>query len=82
MVREAEFCAPARRACAALACREFARADFRLDAGARPRFLALNPRLTFVPDGCFGAPAEFQGRPPADLLVEVLAGGPERLGLG
>jgi hypothetical protein len=35
-----------------------------------------------VPDGCFGAPAVFVGRPRADLVVEVLAGGLERLGFG
>lgn len=42
----------------------------------------MNPRPTFVPDGRLGVPAEIEGRPPPELLAEVLADGLDRLGLG
>jgi D-alanine-D-alanine ligase len=71
----------AARAFAALECRDFARADFRLDAAGAPVFLEINPLPTFAPDGSFGILAELAGRPLADLLAEVLAGGLARLGL-
>jgi hypothetical protein len=61
---------------------DVARADFRLDAEDRPRFLEMNPLPTFAPDGSFGILAEIEGRALADLLAEVIAGGLERLGLG
>ncbi len=70
------------RAFEALACRDFARADFRLDAAGEPRFLEINPLPTFAPDGSFGIIAELEGRPLDALLAEVLAAGLERLGLG
>ena len=66
---------------AALACRDFARADFRLDAAGRPRFLELNPLPTFARDGSFAILAELMGRTLEDLLAEVLALGLARLGL-
>jgi D-alanine-D-alanine ligase len=66
---------------AALACRDFARADFRLDAAGRPRFLELNPLPTFARDGSFAILAELMGRTLEDLLAEVLVLGLARLGL-
>jgi D-alanine-D-alanine ligase len=79
---EAELVALARRAFEALECRDFARADFRLDAGGRPCFLEMNPLPTFAPDGSFGIIAELLGRPLDELLAEILAEGLARLGLG
>lgn len=78
---EATLAAEALRAYAALRCRDFARADFKLDAAGRPRFLELNTLPTFAPDASFGILAELMERPLADLLAEVLAGGLRRLGL-
>ena len=69
------------RAFDALACRDFARADFRLDADGRPRFLEMNPLPSFAPDGSFGILAELAGRETADLVAEVLGSGLTRLGL-
>jgi D-alanine-D-alanine ligase len=78
---EARLVALAARAWDALECRDFARADFKLDAAGAPRFLELNPLPTFAPDGSFGILAELAGRPLPALLAEVLAGGLARLGL-
>jgi D-alanine-D-alanine ligase len=64
----------------ALECRDFARADFRLDAGGQPFFLELNPLPTFAPDGSFAILAELAGREPADYLAQILAEGLQRLG--
>jgi len=66
---------------AALECRDFARADFRLDALGQPRFLEMNPLPTFAPDGSFGILAELAGRSHEALLADVLAGALARLGL-
>jgi D-alanine-D-alanine ligase len=78
---ERELGALALRAFAALDCRDFARADFRLDADGRPVFLEINPLPTFAPDGSFGILAELEGRPADALVADVLAGGLRRLGL-
>jgi D-alanine-D-alanine ligase len=78
---EAELQSLALRAFRALACRDFARADFRLDAAGRPRFLELNPLPTFARDGSFAVLAEILGRALEDLLAEVLGLGLARLGL-
>jgi D-alanine-D-alanine ligase len=78
---EAELSAQALRAFAALRCRDFARADFKLDAAGAPRFLELNTLPTFAPDGSFGILAELLRRPLEDLLAEVLRGALARLGL-
>jgi D-alanine-D-alanine ligase len=78
---EARLVALAVRTFEALECRDFARADFRLDARGEPVFLEINPLPTFAPDGSFGILAELAGRPLAELLAEVLAGGLARLGL-
>ncbi len=78
---EHELGALAMRAFDALECRDFARADFRLDGTGRPFFLELNPLPTFAPDGSFGVHAELLGRPLETLLAGVLEGGLRRLGL-
>jgi D-alanine-D-alanine ligase len=78
---EAELTSLACRAFDALECRDFARADFRLDAGGRPFFLEMNPLPTFAPDGSFGIIAELLGRPLDDLLAEILGEALARLGL-
>lgn len=62
-------------------CRDFARADFRLDADGEPVFLEINPLPTFAPDGTFGILAELDGRPFAEWLAEILIDGLVRLGL-
>src|SRR5262249_5956869 len=78
---EAELVTLGRRAFEALECRDFARADFRLDRAGRPYFLEMNPLPTFAPDGSFGIIAELLGRPLDDLLAEVLGEALARLGL-
>jgi D-alanine-D-alanine ligase len=78
---EAELARQALGAFEALECRDFARADFKLDAAGRPHFLEMNPLPTFAPDGSFGILAELAGRPAHALVAEVLAGGLRRLGL-
>jgi D-alanine-D-alanine ligase len=78
---ERELQALAARAFGALACRDFARADFRLDAAGRPCFLELNPLPTFARDGSFAILAELLSRTLEDLLAEVLGLGLARLGL-
>lgn len=79
---EAELAALAIRAYDALACRDFARADFKCDADGRPRFLEINPLPTFAPDGSFGILAELAGTTYEALVGEVLALGLRRLGIG
>jgi D-alanine-D-alanine ligase len=65
----------------ALECRDFARADFKLDAAGRPHFLEINPLPTFAPDGSFAILAELAGRTADDLIAEILGDGLRRLGL-
>ncbi len=77
---EAELADLAIRSYAELECLDFARADFRLDAAGRPRFLEMNPLPTFAPDGTFGVLAELEGRPLDALLADVIRAGLERLG--
>ncbi len=69
------------RAYRALECRDFARADFKLDAKGEVQFLEMNPLPTFAPDASFGILAELEGRAVHELVAEVLAGGLRRLGL-
>jgi D-alanine-D-alanine ligase len=78
---EASLSRLALRAWDALGCRDFARADFRLDASGRPCFLEMNPLPTFARDGSFGILAELEGRIIDDLLAEVIAGGLVRVAL-
>jgi lysine 2,3-aminomutase len=69
------------RAYEALECRDWARADFRLDADGTPRFLEMNPLPTFAREGSFGILAELGGRPLEDLLAALIAAALHRLGL-
>jgi len=78
---ERELVELALRAYTALECRDFARADFKLDAQGRAYFLEMNPLPTFDPSGSFGILAELEGRAPEALVAEVLALGLARLGL-
>jgi D-alanine-D-alanine ligase len=64
----------------ALDCRDFARADFRVDASGAPWFLEVNPLPTFAPDDTFAIVAELQGRAYGELLADVLGRGLRRLG--
>jgi len=79
---EADLSRLALAAWRALECRDFARADFRLDAEGRAFFLEMNPLPTFARDGSFGILAELEGRRIEDLLAEVIAGGLVRVALG
>jgi D-alanine-D-alanine ligase len=78
---ESRLAALAARAFEALECRDYARVDFRLDAGGTPRFLEINPLPTFAVDGSFGIAAELLGRPLEALLAEILGAALARLGL-
>lgn len=64
-----------------LECRDFARADFRVDADGQPWFLEVNPLPTFAPDDTFAIIAELMGRDYVDYLAEVFERGLQRLGL-
>ena len=61
-----------------LECKDFARADFRVDADGKPWFLEINPLPTFAPDGTFAIIAELMNRDYEDFLAEVLEGGLRR----
>ena len=78
---EKELAALAVRAYDALACLDWARADFRIDDEGTPRFLEMNPLPTFHPDGSFGILAELEEPPLDALLAELIAAGLRRLGL-
>ncbi len=78
---EARLASLALRVFDALACRDFARVDFRLDAAGEPAFLEINPLPTFDPTGSFGILAELAARPLEALLADVLADALARLGL-
>jgi D-alanine-D-alanine ligase len=64
-----------------LDCRDFARADFRVDADGHPWFLEVNPLPTFAPDDTFAIIAELMGRDYVDYLAEVFDRGFQRLGI-
>jgi len=78
---EAELQRLALRAFDVLECRDFARADFRVDADGQPWFLEINPLPTFAPDDTFAILAELQGRDYTALLADVFAAGLRRLGV-
>lgn len=61
-----------------LECKDFARADFRVDAEGQPWFLEINPLPTFAPDGTFAIIAELMNRDYGDFLAEVFAHGLQR----
>lgn len=65
----------------ALDARDFARADFRVDAEGRVWFLEVNTLPTFAPDGTFAIIAALMGQSYETLLAEVLARGLRRLGV-
>ncbi len=69
------------RAFSALDCRDFARADFRVDADGQPWFLEINPLPTFAPDDTFAIIAEIMGRDYVDYLGDVFERGLRRLGV-
>lgn len=62
-----------------LECRDFARADYRVDAEGRPWFLEMNPLPTFKPGDTFAIVAELMGREYVDFLAEVFERGLRRL---
>jgi D-alanine-D-alanine ligase len=64
-----------------LECRDFARADFRVDADGEPWFLEVNPLPTFAPDDTFAIIAELMGRDYVDYLAEIFERGLRRLDL-
>jgi D-alanine-D-alanine ligase len=64
-----------------LDCRDFARADFRVDADGQPWFLEVNPLPTFKPDDAFAIVAELMRRDYVDYLAEIFERGLQRLGL-
>ena len=76
---EAELQALALRLFDHLECRDFARADFRVDADGQPWFLEVNPLPTFAPDDTFAIIAELMGRDYIDYLAEIFQRGLERL---
>lgn len=78
---EAALQALAVRVYAKLACKDFARVDFRVDGAGRPWFLEINPLPTFDPEGTFAIVAELMGQPYSAFLASVLARGFRRLGL-
>lgn len=67
------------RAFRKLDCRDFARADFRVDEEGQPWFLEINPLPTFAPDDTFAIVAELLGRDYVDYLAEVFDRGLRRL---
>ncbi|WP_263786808.1 D-alanine--D-alanine ligase family protein [Salinibacter grassmerensis] len=70
-----------RRAFDTLDCRDFARADFRVDGDGAPWFLEINPLPTFKPDDTFAIVAELMGCDYVDYLADVFGQGLRRLGL-
>jgi len=70
-----------RRSYEKLDCRDFARADFRVDESGQPHFLEINPLPTFAPDDSFAIIAELMGRDYVPYLAEIFDRGLRRLGL-
>ncbi|NBC01947.1 MAG: D-alanine--D-alanine ligase [Bacteroidetes bacterium] len=65
-----------------LECRDFARADFRVDRNGQAWFLEINPLPSFAPDDTFAIVAELMDTPYEAFLADVLRRGFERIGLG
>ncbi|PSQ95359.1 MAG: D-alanine--D-alanine ligase [Bacteroidetes bacterium SW_9_63_38] len=78
---EEELQAHARTVFDTLDCRDFARADFRVDADGGVWFLEINPLPTFKPDDTFAITADILGRDYVGYLAEVFARGLRRLGV-
>jgi len=64
-----------------LECRDFARADFRVDGNGRVWFLEINPLPSFAPDDTFAIIAELMDISYEAFLADVLRRGFERIGL-
>ncbi len=64
-----------------LECKDFARVDFRVDAGGQSWFLEINPLPTFAPDGTFAIIAELTGQSYEAFLADMLRRGFRRLHL-
>jgi len=64
-----------------LECRDFARADFRVDGNGQVWFLEINPLPSFAPDDTFAIIAELMNTPYEAFLADVLRRGFERIGL-
>ena len=64
-----------------LECKDFARADFRVDAGGEVWFLEINPLPTFAPDGTFAILAELVAQPYTEFLAATLEKAFVRLGM-
>lgn len=62
-----------------LECKDFARADFRVDAEGQPWFLEINPLPTFAPDGTFAIIAELMNEAYEPFLARVLERGLQRI---
>ena len=56
-----------------LECRDFARADFRVDGNGQAWFLEINPLPTFDPTGTFAIISEIMGRRYEEFLADVLS---------
>ncbi len=64
-----------------LDCRDFARADFRVDDNGRPWFLEINPLPTFKPNDTLAIIAEIEGREYVPYLAEIFDTALRRLDL-
>ena len=64
-----------------LQCRDFARADFRVDDDGQPWFLEVNPLPTFAPDDTFAIAAELRGEAYVPFLASVFHDALRRVGL-
>jgi D-alanine-D-alanine ligase len=62
-----------------LECKDFARADFRVDADGQPWLLEINPLPTFAPDGTFAIIAELMNREYDAFLAELIDRGLRRV---
>lgn len=55
-----------------LECRDFSRADFKLDANGTPYLLEMNPRPGLTPNGPFETCAAGQGKSYAQIIGEII----------
>lgn len=77
---EAQLQSLALRAFSRLECRDFARADFRVDGDGQAWFLEINPLPTFKPGDTLNIIAEVTGRDYIHFLADVFGRGFRRLG--
>jgi D-alanine-D-alanine ligase len=64
-----------------LACRDYARFDFRADAKGEIKLLEVNPNPGWCWDGKMNIMAGFQGMRYSELLAQILQAAVERLGV-